>query len=110
MRKVICIYALLLLSTGVRAEDCALPSSGSAEPYTSLAGLSKRERYLLLNEYMFVHAWTRHSDAVAAGFRVGNQVYGEVLKTGGKFSPDNTAVWRRAYNKSGHKRFLAELG
>jgi hypothetical protein len=101
---------VLAVSMGVRAEGCALPAADAGEPYATLAGLSKREFYLLLNEYMFVHGWTRHAEALSAGFRVGNRVYGEVLKSGGKFDPKTTAAWRRAYTKSGRTQFLAGLG
>jgi hypothetical protein len=110
MGKLICVCVLLLGSMCARADTCALPSADSDEPYVTLAGLPKRELYLLLNEYMFGHSWTRHAEAVSAGFRPGNRVYGQVLKAGGEFKPDTTAAWRRAYTKSGHTQFLAALG
>lgn len=110
MGKVFCVCLLLLVSVSARADRCVVPSGDSAEPYVTLAGLSKRDLYLLLNEYMFVHRWTRHAEAVSAGFRLGNRVYGEVLKSAGRFNPESTAAWRRAYSKSGHTQFLTELG
>jgi hypothetical protein len=93
-----------------QADTCAVPSNHSGEPYTALAGVSKAQLQLLLNEYMFMHRWTRHSEAISAGFRPGSRVYGQVLKSGGRFDPKRTSAWRSAYAKSGRPRFLAEIG
>ncbi len=87
-----------------------MPAADAGEPYAALAGLSKRDFYLLLNEYMFVHSWTEHAQALSAGFGIGSKVYGQVLKSGGRFDPKTTAAWRRAYTKSGHPQFLTGPG
>jgi hypothetical protein len=110
MSKAIFIWLLLLVSMSARADGCALPAATPTEPYATLAGLSTRDFQLLLNEYMFLHGWTKHSEAVSAGFRFGNRVYGEVLKAGGQFSPKTVAAWRRAYTSSGRAQFLAGPG
>lgn len=109
MGKVVCLWVFLFVSMPAQADTCAVPSADPGEPYVTFAGLPKRELYLLLNEYMFVHHWTRHSEALSAGFRDGDRVYGQMLKKGGQFKPEATAAWRRAYTKAGHAQFLREL-
>ena len=110
MDRIICVCVFLLVSVCAKAGTCALPTADSSEPYVAMANLSRREFYLLLNEYMFVHRWTRHSEAVSAGFRLGDRVYGEVLKRAGQFDPKSTGAWRRAYTKSGRTQFQTQLG
>jgi hypothetical protein len=110
MWKLIWVATSLLASISAQAETCAVPSADSKAPYETLAGASKRELRSLLSEYMFLQRWTRHSEAVAAGFRYGDRVYGEVLRSGEKFGAKKTVAWRRAYEKSERKRFLGELG
>lgn len=110
MIKALAACLLLLVSLSAQADGCTLPAAGAGEPYVTLAGLSKRQFYLLLNEYMFVNDWKQHAQAVAAGFRPGSRVYGQVLKAKGRFDPKATAAWRRAYTKSGRAQFQAELG
>lgn len=72
--------------------------------------LPKRDLRALLSEYMYLHRWTTHSEAIAAGFGAGDKVYGQVLKSGGKFKPENTAAWRRAYETSERKQVQSALG
>ena len=110
MWKFICAGMSLLVSISAQADTCPLPRPDSGDPYAILAGLPQRELRLLLSEYMFMHRWTMHSEAVAAGFRPGDRVYGEALKPGGKFSAERTAAWRRAYEKSERKQFVDTLG
>jgi len=109
MGKLICFCAGLLVTIAARVDACPLPSGDSGKPYVTLAGLPARELDLVLDEYMFAHRWIQHSEAVSAGFREGDRVYGQVLRSGGQFDPEATAAWRRAYAKSGRRRFLAEL-
>jgi len=112
MWKVICVSVVSLVLTDVQATTCALPSANPGEPYVALTNSSKREFSLLLDEYMSVHRWTQHSEAVSAGFRYGDRVYGDVLKRGGRFKAEKTAAWRRGYTKAGAGRsqFRAEFG
>jgi hypothetical protein len=110
MSRVLGFIALLsMLATSSHADTCAPPPGKTGEPYATLAGVSKREHDLLLSEYMFGHRWSKHADAVSAGFRNGDRVYGQVLRPGGRFSPDRTAAWRAAYAKSERPRFQARL-
>jgi hypothetical protein len=110
MGKVLCAGILLLISMSAQGDTCPVPSADSGEPYSTLANSSKREFYLLLNEYMFLHQWTRHSEALSAGFRTGDRVYGDVLKAGGEFNPAKVTTWRHAYEKSGRSQFRTALG
>ena len=109
MWKLIIASLLVFLSQGVRAGTCALPAADSGEPYVTLADLPKDELRLLLNEYMSLHQWTKHSEALSAGFQTGHRVYSEVLKSGGRFSSQKTAVWRLAYEKAGRRQFRAKV-
>lgn len=109
MRKLICIAVLLVLSFEARSDLCALPSAETGEPYATLAALSKRELQLVLDEYAFLHKWTKQTEAVAAGFRRGDRVYGEVLKGTGGFSVEGMGRWRRTYEKSARSEFLERL-
>src|SRR5262245_47082026 len=106
MGKLIFVCLFVLSSVGAQADTCALPAADSGEPYVTLAALTTSDLKLLLNEYMFQHDWTRHSEAASAGFREGNLVYGQVLKAGARFDPKATAAWRRAYTQSGRPQFL----
>lgn len=104
--------ALLVAAFAARAQTCAPPTGAPAQPYQALAAAARDDLSLLVDEYMFVHRWTRHAEATAAGFRYGDLVYGEVLKRGGRFDAGKTAQWRRAYSDAGkaRARFLAGLG
>jgi hypothetical protein len=110
MSKWLCVCAFVLASSSAQADYCRPPPAAPPDPYQALAGLAKREFQLLLNEYMFVHRWTRHAEAISAGFRPGSRVYGEVLKTDGQFNSGGTAAWRNAYGKAGRSQYLAALG
>jgi hypothetical protein len=110
MNRLSCACVFLVVSTWAQAETCALPSAVAGQPYVALANLSKRELHLVLNEYMFRHRWMRHSEAVSAGFRLGDRVYGEDLKSGGRFTSSTVAAWRRTYLNSGRAQFLDVLG
>jgi len=109
MYRIIYLWWILLASTNAFAEPCPLPTTGAGEPYLTLADLPNRELRVLLNEYMFVHSWTTHAEAVAAGFRLGDQVYGQILKSGSKFRPEKTDAWRRAYRTSERREFFKQL-
>lgn len=102
-------FALLVSSVTAQANVCVVPAADSGEPYLTLATFQKDELRWLLNEYMFAHSWTKHSEAVSAGFRSGDRVYGEVLKVGGKFRAEGTAAWRRAYETSARAQLLRRV-
>jgi len=109
MGRLIWLCVGLLVMIAARVDACSVPSSDSGKPYVTLGGLSKRELNLVLDEYMFAHHWSRHSEAVSAGFREGDRVYGQILESAGQFDPEATAAWRRAYAKSGRRQFLGKL-
>jgi hypothetical protein len=109
MYRVMCFGWVLLVSISALAEPCPLPSADAGQPYLKLADLPNRELHLLLSEYMFAHSWTTHAEAVAAGFHLGDRVYGQVLMSGSKFRPDKTDAWRRTYKMSDRKGFLKEF-
>ena len=109
MWKFVSGSVLLAMSVVAQADTCVVPVADSGEPYVTLATLRKDELRTLLNEYMFKHSWATHSEAVAAGFRYGDRVYGQILRTGGKFGANETAAWRRVYESSARARPLEQL-
>jgi hypothetical protein len=110
MYRLTCLGWFLVACVSVQAETCALPSTNAQDPYLKLADLPSNELRALLDQYMYTHRWKTHAEAVTAGFRLGDRVYDQVLKSGGKFRPEKTDAWRRSYEKSDRAQLLQKLG
>jgi len=110
INKALFILMGVSVSMTGRADSCAGPPPDLGEPYTTLTGLPARELQVALDEYAFQRTWSRHAQALSAGFAEGDRVYGETLKRGRNFDAQRQAQWRRAYEKQGHTEYLEHIG
>jgi hypothetical protein len=111
-RTLLAVPALLLASTALAAESCLEERAGLVRnhDYSVIAGWSKGDLRLLLEEYSYLHQWMRHSDAVSAGFLYGDEVYAEALSPTGVFDPRRVDAWKAVYAKTRRADYVKRLG
>jgi len=102
---------LMVMPLTVAAGGCLVLSSTvpQTKPYLAIAAWPAADMRLLLDEVAYVNVWRRHSDAVAAGFDYGDELYGETLQPTGVFDMRRVEVWKRGYGKSRRKDYLKRL-
>jgi len=105
------LIVLMLTPLTVTAGACLVrsPTASQTKTYETISTWPAADMGLLLEEVAYVNTWQRHSDAVAAGFDYGDELYGETLKPGGVFDMRRVDAWKRGYSKSRRKDYLKRL-
>ena len=75
------LVATLLLPVALPAlaQVCPVPADWDTEPYPTLATASGRDQRWVRSECMFQYDRATHADAIAAGFKVRDMLYGQTL-------------------------------
>ncbi len=106
----IAVFACLCLQQANSAPCIAAPQDGERSVNDELLSTwPARDLQLLVDEYTYAQMFSRHQDALDAGFAPGDVVYGQTLIPGRSFGREAVRSWKRAYARAGHKEYLRRL-
>ena len=105
------LVLLLAAPPAVAADPCLIRPTNAqmSGAYAAVSGWGMTELQLLLDEYVYRQNWRRHSDAVAGGFRYGDEVFGETLRPGNAFDARRVKAWKVEYASGPRKGYLDAL-
>ena len=104
------VFACLCLQQANSDPCITAPEDGQQSVnYELLSGWPARDLQLLVDEYTYAQKFSRHQDALDAGFAPGDVVYGEALIPGRSFGREAVRSWKRAYARAGHKEYIRRL-